>query len=47
MLERSGDPVLLAQLRALQADDDVFVWSEAEFEPVALEVERVLARLAA
>ena len=47
VLERSGDSLLLEQLRALQEDDDVFVWPSAEFEPVALEVERVLARLAA
>jgi hypothetical protein len=47
VLERSGDPVLLERLRALQADDDVFVWPAREFEPVAVEVERVLSRLAA
>lgn len=45
ILERSGDPVLTGRLRALQADDDVFVWGASEFEPVAVEVERVLARL--
>lgn len=45
ILERSGDPVLLGQLRALQAADDIFVWPAAEFLPVALEVEVVLARL--
>jgi hypothetical protein len=47
VLERSGDPVLVEQLRTLQADDDVFVWPATPFEPVALEVERLLARLAA
>lgn len=47
VLERSGDPVLLERLRALQAADDVFVWPAREFEPVAVEVERVLAGLAA
>jgi hypothetical protein len=47
VLERSGDPLLVARLRALQAEDDVFVWPAAEFEPVADEVERVLEGLAA
>ena len=45
IVERSGDAVLVAQLRALQADDDVFVWPAAAFEPVAAEVEGVLERL--
>ena len=45
VLDRSGDPLLVAQLRALQAEDDVFVWPEAAFEPVADEVEGVLGRL--
>lgn len=45
IIERSGDPSLTGQLRALQADDDVFVWPAGEFEPVAREVEAVLARL--
>ena len=47
ILERSGDPILLARLRALQADDDVFVWPTSAFEAVADEVQGVLARLAA
>jgi hypothetical protein len=47
VLERSDDPILVAQLRALQENDDVFVWPAAAFEPVAGEVEGVLAGLAA
>jgi hypothetical protein len=44
-LVRSGDPVLEGQLAKLQADDDVHVWSPEQFEAVAVEVERVFARL--
>jgi hypothetical protein len=45
VLVRSGDPVLEGQLAKLQADDDVHVWSPEQFEAVAVEVERVFARL--
>ena len=45
ILEHSGDPVLVGGLRALQAADDIFVWPAPEFEPIAAEVEGVLARL--
>ncbi|MFL5919668.1 MAG: hypothetical protein ACJ74L_05470 [Gaiellaceae bacterium] len=45
VLLRSGDPLLQAQLENLQADDDVHVWSVEQFEPVAVEVEHVFARL--
>lgn len=45
VLARSGDPWLERQLETLQAADDVFIWAEVEFAPVAAEVERVLARL--
>lgn len=45
ILLRSGDAVLEAQLVKLQADDDVHVWSAEQFEPVAVEVERVFERL--
>ena len=44
-LLRSGDPVLLAQLAKLQADDDPHVWPADQFEAVAVEVERVFERL--
>lgn len=47
VLARSGDPVLLAELAALQAADDAFVWPEAEFAPVADAVGDVLGRLLA
>jgi hypothetical protein len=42
---RSGDAVLQTQLAKLQADDDPHVWSAAQFETVAAEVERVFERL--
>jgi hypothetical protein len=45
ILLRSGDAVLELQLAKLQADDDVHVWSAEQFEPVAVEVERVFERL--
>jgi hypothetical protein len=45
ILLRSGDADLQAQLAKLQADDDVHVWSADQFEPVAIEVERVFERL--
>jgi hypothetical protein len=45
VLLRSQDPELRQQLEKLQADDDVHVWPAAQFEPVAVEVERVFERL--
>ena len=45
VLLRSGDPLLERQLMKLQAEDDPHVWSAVQFEPVAVEVERVFARL--
>jgi hypothetical protein len=33
------------QLAKLQAEDDPHVWSAEQFEPVAVEVERVFERL--
>ena len=42
---RSGDAVLQTQLAKLQAEDDPHVWSAAQFETVAAEVERVFERL--
>jgi hypothetical protein len=45
VLLRSGDSRLLAQLDELQRANDPFVWPPGEFEPVALEVERVFERL--
>jgi hypothetical protein len=45
VLLRSGDALLQRQLAKLQADDDVHVWSAEQFEPVAIEVERVFTRL--
>jgi hypothetical protein len=42
---RSGDAMLQTQLAKLQADDDPHVWSAAQFEAVAVEVERVFERL--
>jgi hypothetical protein len=44
-LLRSCEPPLREQLEALQRDDDPFVWPPDEFEPVALEVERVFEQL--
>ena len=37
--------MLAAQLTKLQADDDPHVWPSAQFEAVAIEVERVFERL--
>jgi hypothetical protein len=45
VLLRSGDPVLVGQLTKLQAGDDPHVWAAEQFEAVAIEVERVFARL--
>jgi hypothetical protein len=47
VLARSRDPVLLAELAALQAADDAFVWPEPEFDPIAQAIEDVLGRLLA
>jgi hypothetical protein len=44
-LLRSGDPLLLEQLERLQLVDEPQVWPADEFEPVAIEVERVFVRL--
>ncbi len=44
-LTSSGDPWLERHLDELVARDDIFVWPDAEFAPVAIEVERVLERL--
>ena len=44
-LTRSSDPWLRAQLLGLLDLDDAFLWPAASFEPVAEELERVLARL--
>jgi hypothetical protein len=45
VLVRSGDAALIGRLETLQRTDDPFVWPNGEFEPVALEVERVFERL--
>jgi len=45
ILLRSGDPILERQLAKLQRSDDAHVWSAEQFEPVAVEVERVFALL--
>jgi hypothetical protein len=45
VLLRSGDAVLEQQLARLQDEDDAHVWSAEQFEPVAVEVERVFERL--
>jgi hypothetical protein len=45
VLLRSGDPALEGQLTTLQAGDDPHVWAAEQFDPVAIEVERVFARL--
>ena len=45
VLLRSGDRMLEAQLTKLQADDDPHVWPAAQFDAVAIEVERVFQRL--
>jgi hypothetical protein len=42
---RSGDTLLAGQLAQLQANDDPHVWAAEQFEPVAVEVERVFERL--
>jgi hypothetical protein len=45
VLLRSGDALLQRQLAKLQAEDDPHVWPAAQFEPTAIEVERVFTRL--
>jgi hypothetical protein len=45
VLLRSGDQVLERRLQKLQAEDDAHVWPVEQFEPVAVEVERVFERL--
>ena len=45
VLLRSGDQVLERRLHKLQAEDDAHIWPADQFEPVAVEVERVFARL--
>jgi hypothetical protein len=45
VLLRSGDPLLERQLVKLQEDDDPHVWPAEQFEPAAVEVERVFERL--
>jgi hypothetical protein len=45
VLLRSAEARLQEQLATLQQGDDPFVWPTDEFEPVALEVERVFERL--
>jgi hypothetical protein len=45
VLLRSADATLDAQLTKLQDDDDPHVWTADQFEPVAVEVERVFERL--
>ena len=45
VLLRSGDHALERRLEKLQADDDAHIWSAAQFEPVAIEVELVFERL--
>jgi hypothetical protein len=44
-LLRSGDAILEQELTRLQDEDDAHVWSAEQFEPVAVEVERVFERL--
>jgi hypothetical protein len=45
VLLRSGDRVLERQLQRLQEADDPHVWAGAQFERVAVEVERVFEQL--
>ena len=45
ILLRAGDLDLVAQLLALQAEDDPHVWPAEQFEPVALAVEHVFGLL--
>jgi len=45
VLLRSGDSKLERRLEKLQADDDAHVWPAVQFEPIAVEVERVFERL--
>ena len=45
VLLRSDDRVLQRRLEKLQAEDDAHVWPAEQFEPVALEVERVFEQL--
>ena len=42
MLTRSRDPELQGHLLGLLDLDDMFVWPAAVFDPVAVELERVL-----
>jgi hypothetical protein len=44
-LVRATDPWLQSRLAGLLEIDDPFVWPATEFEPLAVEVDRVLARL--
>jgi hypothetical protein len=45
ILLRADDEPLQTHLLKLQSDDDVHVWPAAQFEAVAVEVERVFERL--
>jgi hypothetical protein len=45
VLLRSEDPLLERQLAKLQHSDDAHIWPAEQFEPVAVEVERVFALL--
>ena len=45
VLLRSGDTILERRLDKLQAEDDAHVWPSDQFEAIAVEVERVFARL--
>jgi hypothetical protein len=45
VLLRSGDHVLERRLQKLLTEDDAHVWPAEQFEPVAVEVERVFERL--
>jgi hypothetical protein len=45
VLARSGDPWLARHLAVLQETDDLFVWPDDAFTPVAAAVEDVLGRL--
>jgi hypothetical protein len=45
VLVRSDEPVLERRLLKLQRGDDPHVWPADQFEPVAVEVERVFERL--
>lgn len=45
VMMRSGDPLLEQQLERLQLADEPHVWTTAQFEPVAVQVELVFERL--